>query len=71
MYETGPKSIVPDPASRLGTMSLSFDLGVDTLPAANTIARSRSLIRSTQKAAFWRTPILLDISVSSHVIKSS
>jgi hypothetical protein len=59
LYETAPKSIVPDPASRLGTMTLSFDLGVDNLPRGQYDCQVTVLDPSTQKAAFWRAPILL------------
>jgi len=59
LYETAPKSIVPDPASRLGTMPLSFDLDVDNLPRGQYDCQVTVLDPSTQKAAFWRAPILL------------
>ncbi len=59
LFETQPKSIVPNVASRLGTMGLSFDLGVDKLPRGQYECQVTVLDPSTQKAAFWRTPILL------------
>jgi len=59
LYETAPKSIAPDPASRLGTMTLNFDLGVDNLPRGQYDCQVTVLDPSTQKAAFWRAPILL------------
>jgi hypothetical protein len=59
LYETPPKSIAPDPANRLGTMTLSFDLGVDNLPRGQYDCQVTVLDPSTQKAAFWRAPILL------------
>ncbi len=59
LYETAPKSIVPSPTSRLGTMTLSFDLGVDNLPRGQYDCQVTILDPSTQKAAFWRAPILL------------
>ncbi len=60
LYETAPKSIVPNPESRLGIMSLSFDLGAWTnFHAANMNCQVTILDPSTQKAAFWRAPILL------------
>jgi hypothetical protein len=59
LYETAPKSIVPDSTSRLGTMPLSFDLGVDNLPRGQYDCQVTVLDPSTQKAAFWSAPILL------------
>ena len=59
LYETAPKSIVPNPDSRLGTMTLSFDLSVDNLPRGQYDCQVTVLDPSTQKAAFWRAPILL------------
>jgi hypothetical protein len=59
LYETPPKTIAPDPANRLGTMTLIFDLGVDNLPRGQYDCQVTVLDPSTQKAAFWRAPILL------------
>jgi VWFA-related protein len=59
LFETPPKSILPDAASRLGTMPLSFDLGVDRLPRGEYDCQVTVLDPSTQKAAFWRAPIKL------------
>jgi VWFA-related protein len=59
LFETQPKSILPSTTSRLGTMPLSFDLGVDKLPRGQYDCQITVLDPSTQKAAFWRTPIML------------
>ena len=62
MFETQPKSILPDSASRLGTMPLSFDLGVDNLPRGQYDSARFALFLdpcSVQKAAYWRSPIML------------
>ncbi len=59
LYETPPKSIVPSATSRLGTMPLTFDLGVDTLPRGEYDCQVTILDPSTQKAAFWKSPIKL------------
>jgi hypothetical protein len=40
-------------------MSLSFDLAVDKLPRGQYDCQVTVLDPSTQKAAFWRAPILL------------
>jgi VWFA-related protein len=58
-YETPPQSMVPNPASRLGIMPLSFDLGVDKLPRGQYDCQITVIDPSAQKTAFWRTPILL------------
>ncbi len=59
LYETPPESIAPSATSRLGTMSLNFDLGVDTLPRGSYDCQVTVIDPSTQKAAFWRASILL------------
>jgi hypothetical protein len=59
LYETPPQSIVPSAASRLGTMPLTFDLGVDSLPRGEYDCQVTILDPSTQKAAFWHAPIKL------------
>ncbi len=59
VYETPPKSIIPNPASRLDTMPLNFDLSVDNLPRGEYDCQVTVLDPSTQKAAFWRAPIML------------
>ena len=59
LYETPPKSIEPSVTSRLGTMPLTFDLGVDTLPRGEYDCQVTILDPSTQKAAFWNAPIKL------------
>ena len=59
MFETQPQSIVPSATSRLGTMGLSFDLGVDTLPRGSYDCQVTVIDPATQKAAFWRASILL------------
>jgi VWFA-related protein len=59
MYETPPESIVPSATSRLGTMRLNFDLGVDSLPRGSYDCQVTVIDPSTQKAAFWRATITL------------
>ncbi len=59
LFETQPKSIVPDAASELGTMPLSFDIELDQLPRGVYDCQVTVLDPSTQKAAFWRAPIKL------------
>jgi hypothetical protein len=59
LYETPPQSIIPSATSRLGTMSLNFDLGVDNLPRGSYDCQVTVIDPSTQKAAFWRASITL------------
>jgi VWFA-related protein len=59
LYETPPQSIIPSATSRLGTMSLNFDLGVDSLPRGSYDCQVTVIDPSAQKAAFWRASILL------------
>jgi VWFA-related protein len=59
MYETQPQSIVPSATSRLGTMRLNFDLGVDSLPRGSYDCQVTVIDPGTQKAAFWRASITL------------
>ncbi len=59
VFETEPKSILPNAASELGTMSLNFGLGVDQLPRGEYDCQVTVLDPTTQKAAFWRAPIKL------------
>jgi VWFA-related protein len=59
LFETPPKSIAPSTTSRLGTMPLTFDLGVDALPRGEYDCQVTILDPSAQKAAFWHAPIKL------------
>ena len=59
LFETQPKSIVPNLSDRLRTMPLSFDLGVDKLPRGIYDCQVTVLDPSTEKAAFWRAQIKL------------
>jgi VWFA-related protein len=59
LYETPPKSITPSATSRLGTMPMTFDLGVDTLPRGEYDCQVTIVDPATQKAGFWHAPIKL------------
>jgi VWFA-related protein len=58
-YETSPTAIAPTTASHLGTMPLSFSLGVDGLAPGEYDCQVTIIDPSTQKASFWRAPIVL------------
>jgi hypothetical protein len=59
VFETPPTAVVPNAASRLGTMPLSFNLGVNGLLPGEYDCQVTVLDPATRKAAFWRSPILL------------
>jgi VWFA-related protein len=59
VFETSPTAIAPSTASRLGTMPLSFSLGVNGLTPGEYDCQVTILDPSTQKANFWRAPIVL------------
>jgi VWFA-related protein len=59
VYQTQPESIVPNAQSRLGTMPLSFDLGVSALAAGKYECQVTILDPTTHKANYWRAPIEL------------
>ena len=59
VFETPPVAIVPNPAVRLGTMPLSFSLGINRLAPGEYDCQVTVLDPSTQKANYWRAPIKL------------
>jgi len=56
---TSPTAIIPNAASRLGTMPLTFNLGVNGLEPGQYDCQVTILDPATKKANFWRAPILL------------
>jgi VWFA-related protein len=58
-FETPPTAVVPSQASRLGTMPISFKLGVDGLPPGEYDCQVTVLDPATLKTSFWRAPIVL------------
>jgi hypothetical protein len=59
VLETPPTAIVPSATSRLGTMPFSFSVDLDRLAAGNYDCQITILDPTTQKATFWRAPILI------------
>ncbi len=59
VFETAPAAIAPSATNRLGTMPLTFSLGVNGLLPGEYDCQVTVLDPSTQKAAFWRAPIVL------------
>jgi VWFA-related protein len=58
-FETPPTAIIPNAASRLGTMPLTFNLGLNGLPPGQYDCQVTILDPATKKANFWRAPVLL------------
>ncbi len=59
VFETQPTAISPSTTTRLGTMPLSFSLGVNGLAAGTYDCQVTIVDPTTQKASFWRAPIVL------------
>jgi len=59
VFETPPTAILPNTASHLGTMPLTFSLGVKGLPPGQYDCQVTVLDPATAKTNFWRAPILL------------
>ena len=59
MFKSQPESIIPSATSRLGTMGLSFDLGVSSLAPGKYECQVTILDPTAKKANFWRAPIKL------------
>jgi VWFA-related protein len=59
VFETPPAAIVPNAASRLGTMPLTFNLGLNGVAPGQYDCQVTILDPATKKANFWRAPILL------------
>jgi hypothetical protein len=59
VFETPPAAVAPIATSRLGTMPMSFSLGVNGLPQGEYDCQVSVLDPATGKATFWRAPILL------------
>jgi len=59
VFATSPTAIIPNAASRLGTMPLTFNLGVNGLEPGQYDCQVTILDPATKKANFWRAPILL------------
>jgi hypothetical protein len=59
VFETSPIAVAPNAASRLGTMPMSFSLGVNRLAPGEYNCQITVLDPATQKASFWRAPMVL------------
>ncbi len=59
VFESAPIAVAPNAASRLGVTPLNFDLGLSQLAAGQYDCQVTILDSSTQKANFWRAPIVI------------
>lgn len=59
IFSSQPQSVVPNASSRLGTMPLSFDLGLSSLAPGKYQCQVTILDPTAKKASFWRAPIEL------------
>jgi hypothetical protein len=59
LFEIPPTAVVPDGASRLGTMPFSFTLSLDRLAPGAYDCQITILDPSTHKTNFWRAPVLI------------
>jgi VWFA-related protein len=59
VLESPPSAIVPNAASRLGTMPLSFSVRLGALAPGSYDCQITILDPATQKTNFWRAPILV------------
>ena len=59
VFETPPAAMAPNAANRLGTMPLTFNLGIKGLPPGQYDCQVTVLDPATAKTNFWRAPILL------------
>ncbi len=58
-FEIPPSAVVPNSASRLGTMPFSFTFSLDRLTPGSYDCQITILDPSTNKTSFWRAPILI------------
>jgi VWFA-related protein len=59
VFESAPIAVSPNAASRLGVTTLSFNLGLSQLAAGQYDCQVTVLDSATQKANFWRAPIVI------------
>jgi hypothetical protein len=59
VFESAPIAVAPNAASRLGTTTLSFEIGLSQLAAGQYDCQVTVLDSATQKANFWRAPIVI------------
>jgi hypothetical protein len=58
-FETAPLQVTEAMANKLKTVPLKFSLALGKLPAGRYNCQVTVIDPSTQKAAFWQTPVML------------
>jgi VWFA-related protein len=59
VFETQPMAVTPASTNRLGTVPLSFSIGLNQLPAGKYDCQVTVLDPTGAKATFWQAPIML------------
>jgi hypothetical protein len=59
VFETAPIAVEPSTATRLSIIPLSFELGLSKLAPGPYDCQVTVLDPSTNKANFWRAPIMI------------
>jgi VWFA-related protein len=59
VFESAPIAVTPNAASRLGVTALSFNVGLSQLAAGPYDCQVTVFDSATQKANFWRAPIVI------------
>jgi len=59
VFETQPMAVTPASTSRLGTVPLSFSIGLNQLPAGQYDCQVTVLDPSEMKGTFWQAPIMV------------
>jgi VWFA-related protein len=59
VFESAAIAVAPNAASRLGVTTLSFDVGLSQLAAGQYDCQVTVIDSATQKANFWRAPIVI------------
>ncbi|HEV2132666.1 MAG TPA: VWA domain-containing protein [Terracidiphilus sp.] len=59
VFASQPESVIPNASSRLGTMPLSFNLGLNSLAPGKYQCQVTILDPTAKKASFWLAPIEL------------
>jgi len=59
VFEPLPTAIAPNSASRLGTMPLTFNFGINALPPGEYDCQVTVLNPAKKKSTFWRAPFLI------------
>jgi hypothetical protein len=59
VFESGAIAVAPNPASRIGVTAMNFDVALSQLAAGQYDCQVTLVDPVTQKANFWRAPIVI------------